>query len=165
LNATMIFMDQFRRAHPHHMVFKTTTPRCRRIRQRASYGKGMAPTTKSSSTKPSSKGKHAAASGGSGAAAISSASVGNEVTDDDAEEEQGEREGGEVDEDDAASGTPAAQTRGRSPKKTADQLRRQLNGGLAPREQGLKSPTTAPGGKCRAFVTVVYVLCVSHKCK
>ena len=166
----MIFMDQFRRAHPHHMHFRTNTPRCRRIKQRASFGKGMAqPSSKTSSG----KGKHAAttaASGGNGAAAISSVSVGNEVTDDDAEEEQGEREGGDVDEDEAESGTPAARTRGRSPKKTADQLRRQLNGARAPREQGLKSPTTAPGGKCRncrvcvVCVTYVSVTCLQSVC-
>ena len=84
---------------------------------------------------------------------------------DDASDPNGEGE--DVDEEATAS-TPKT-------RKTPDQLRQALNGSRAPRSDGLKSPTTAPGGKCRALlscmscacricVSYVIVLCVLIGC-
>ena len=68
---------------------------------------------------------------------------------DDASEPDGEGE--EVDEEATAS-TPKA-------RKTPDQLRQALNGSRAPRPEGLKSPTTAPAGKCRALLSCMCCAC------
>jgi hypothetical protein len=68
---------------------------------------------------------------------------------DDASEPDGEGE--EVDEE-ATVSTPKS-------RKTPDQLRQALNGSRAPRSEGLKSPTTAPGGKCRALLSCMCCAC------